>query len=51
METKRNMYPMTIQFPDKKHIVDTEDSIVESLNIINESQTNSKPITNDDTLT
>jgi len=40
-----------MQFLDKKHIVDTEDSIiVESQNTINESQPNSKIVTNDDAL-
>jgi len=39
-----------MQFLDKKHIVDTEDSIVESQNTINESQPNSEMETNDDAL-
>jgi len=39
-----------MQFLDKKHIVDTEDSIVESQNTINESQPNSEIETNDDAL-
>lgn len=40
-----------MQFLDKRHIVDTKDSIVESQNTIpNESQTNSIPATNDDAL-
>lgn len=36
-----------MQFLDKKHVVDTEDSIVESQNTINESQPNSEIGTND----
>lgn len=39
-----------MQFLDKKHIINTEDSIVESPNIMDESLTNSKPTTNDDAL-
>lgn len=39
-----------MQFLDKKHIIDTEDSIVESQNTMDESLTNRKPTTNDDAL-
>lgn len=50
-KTKKYVYFDCMQFLDKKHIVDTEDSIiVESQNTINESQPNSKIVTNDDAL-
>lgn len=39
-----------MQFLDEKHIIDTEDSIVESPNTMDESLTNSKPTNNDDAL-
>jgi len=47
---KKYVYFDCMQFLDKKHIIDTEDSIVESKNTMDESLTNSKPTTNDDAL-
>jgi len=47
---KKYVYFDCMQFLDKKHIIDTEDSIVESQNTMDESLTNSKPITNDNAL-
>lgn len=39
-----------MQFLDKKHIIDAEDSILEIQNTMDESLSNSKPTTNDDAL-
>jgi len=47
---KKYVYFDCMQFLDKKHVIDTEDSIVESQKTMDESLSNSKPTTNDDAL-
>lgn len=49
-KTKKYVHFDCMQFLDKKHIVDTEDSIVESQNTINESQPTSEIVTKNDAL-
>lgn len=47
---KKYVYSDCMQFLDKKHIIDAEDSILEIQNTMDESLSNSKPTTNDDAL-